>query len=198
MNHHSAILCAALVVLNASACVSAPVASRAARELVLHTRASPGVFPIVSTFGDLHDARDRRRRSAHSGIDIRAPAGTAVVASAAGRVTVLDDRGAGTVILLETTDTRQPMVLEFAHLSRALVASGADVARGQTIAAVGRTGRNSGGLAHLHFAVAVGRGAVIDPVPLLTGASGVLCAGRPRDTRDAGPELLYPVACVAE
>lgn len=84
----------------------------------------------------------------HYGIDIAAPSGTPVVASAAGVVrlarsdlyytggTLIIDHGAG----VSST---------YLHLSRTLVALGDRVERGQTIGAVGATGRATG--PHLCF-----------------------------------------------
>jgi murein DD-endopeptidase MepM/ murein hydrolase activator NlpD len=184
-------------VLSLSGCVEIPVASRAADELAGAAKYPPGAYPIASTFGDSHDSRGIRRRIAHSGLDIRAPQGTPVVAAAAGRVRVVEDPGAGTVILLHTEDTRVPMVVEFAHLQRVVVQSGERVVRGQAIARVGRSGRDSGGVAHLHFAVAPDGLEVVDPAPLLIGESGILCASDATRVSARAPQLLYPVACVA-
>jgi murein DD-endopeptidase MepM/ murein hydrolase activator NlpD len=84
----------------------------------------------------------------HSGMDIAAPAGTPVVAPAAGLVTFARDDlylTGGTVLL----DHGQGVSSNFLHLSRIDVRVGDRVEQGQVIGAVGATGRASG--PHLHW-----------------------------------------------
>ncbi|WP_345295464.1 M23 family metallopeptidase [Luteimonas vadosa] len=85
--------------------------------------------------------------SGHSGMDIAAPAGTPVKAPAAGVVTFAQDLylTGGTVLL----DHGFGVSSNFLHLSRIDVRVGDRVEQGQTIAAVGATGRATG--PHLHW-----------------------------------------------
>jgi biotin carboxyl carrier protein len=86
--------------------------------------------------------------SPHSGMDIAAPAGTAVKAPAAGVVTLAAADfyiTGGTLII----DHGHGISSNFLHLSRIDVKVGDRVEQGQAIAAVGATGRATG--PHLHW-----------------------------------------------
>lgn len=121
----------------------------------------PVVGKINSRFGWRRDPFSGRR-DFHTGLDIKGPTGRAIVASKSGVVsyagwmsgygrTVVVDHGGGYTTL-------------YAHCSRLLVRSGARVKQGQTIAAVGSTGRSTG--SHLHFEVRV-NGRPINPLRIL-------------------------------
>ena len=86
--------------------------------------------------------------SAHSGMDIAAPTGTVVVAPAGGVVSFADPDlylTGGTIVL----DHGHGVSSNFLHLSRIDVSVGQRVEKGETIGAVGATGRASG--PHLHW-----------------------------------------------
>ena len=86
--------------------------------------------------------------SAHSGMDIAAATGTSVKAPASGIVSFANSDlylTGGTVVI----DHGHGISSNFLHLSRIDVAVGDHVEQGQTIAAVGATGRASG--PHLHW-----------------------------------------------
>ena len=82
-------------------------------------------------------------RRPHFGIDIAAPTGTRVAAPADGVVTLVHPDmffSGGTMIV----DHGHGLSSAFLHLSRILVEKGQRVARGETIAEVGSTGRSTG------------------------------------------------------
>jgi murein DD-endopeptidase MepM/ murein hydrolase activator NlpD len=91
-----------------------------------------------------------RRGRRHDGIDIAAPEGTAVLASADGRVLYAGDQqtGYGNLVILKHPDD---MITVYAHNQVNLVEEKEQVRQGQVIARVGSTGRSSG--PHLHFEI---------------------------------------------
>ena len=116
---------------------------------------TPG--PRSSSFG-LRRVFNKQARSPHSGMDIAAPTGTAVVSPAAGRVidvgdyffngkTVWVDHGSGFISMV-------------CHLSATTVALGDWLETGQKLGEVGATGRATG--PHLHWSVALNQ-AWVDP-----------------------------------
>ena len=86
-------------------------------------------------------------RAPHSGMDIAAPEGTPVLAPAAGIVTFTGDLYlTGNTVLL---DHGHGISSNFLHLSRIDVHLGQRIEQGETIGAVGSTGRATG--PHLHW-----------------------------------------------
>lgn len=85
----------------------------------------------------------------HSGIDIPGALGTPIQASAGGVVRFVGTAG-GYGRMVEIAHG-SGLVTRYAHLSQILVSPGAAVARGETIALMGSTGRSTG--SHLHFEV---------------------------------------------
>ena len=125
-------------------------------------QATPSLRPvagnITSGFGYRRSPFDASREF-HAGIDIAAPSGTAVHATAAGTVRMASwNGGYGNVIFL---DHGFGFVTVYAHLSRISVRVGQTVDKGQVIGLVGSTGRSTG--PHLHYEVRVG-GATVNPM----------------------------------
>lgn len=86
----------------------------------------------------------------HNGVDIAAPIGTPVFASADGRVVMAgQNKSLGNVIELLHADG---FVTVYGHLSQILVTKGEHVERGQQIGRVGNTGSRCVG-AHLHYGI---------------------------------------------
>jgi murein DD-endopeptidase MepM/ murein hydrolase activator NlpD len=117
--------------------------------------ATPTIYPTtgyvssVFTNARWHPSLDRPRP--HTGIDIVAPRGTPVVASANGRVSAVGHQGE--YGLLVDIDHGYGIVTRYAHLSRASVRVGQTVARGEHIGNVGQSGLATG--PHLHYEVLV-------------------------------------------
>lgn len=96
--------------------------------------------------------------SFHRGLDIAAPSGTPITASAAGQVIWAGAKGTyGNLVKL---DHGNGYVTYYAHCSSLLVEEGDWVAQGQTIALVGSTGRSTG--PHCHFEL-LWQGELLDP-----------------------------------
>ncbi|WP_250473835.1 M23 family metallopeptidase [Caballeronia sp. GAFFF1] len=100
--------------------------------------------------------------SFHPGLDLVAPSGTPILASAGGRVVQAGERnGYGNAVDIRHGNGT---VTRYGHASRILVTEGQYVMPGDEIAEVGSTGRSTG--PHLHFEVIVG-GAQLNPKPYL-------------------------------
>jgi murein DD-endopeptidase MepM/ murein hydrolase activator NlpD len=104
----------------------------------------PASGQITSPFGT-------RAGNLHSGIDIAAPVGTSIRATAAGTVTFVGWQGAyGNMVDI---DHGNGVFTRYAHNSANLVTVGQQVSAGEVIARVGSTGRSTG--PHVHFEVRV-------------------------------------------
>jgi murein DD-endopeptidase MepM/ murein hydrolase activator NlpD len=120
----------------------------------------PTVGALGSPFG-LRRFFNEQPRSPHSGLDIKAPAGSQIYASNYGKVVVAADLFfTGNTIVI---DHGQSLYTIYAHLSKMNVKEGDNIERAQEIGLVGATGRVTG--PHLHWAAKVG-GARVDPATL--------------------------------
>jgi murein DD-endopeptidase MepM/ murein hydrolase activator NlpD len=107
----------------------------------------PAQGPISGVYGSQRILNGEPRQP-HYGVDIAAPAGTVVVAPAAGVVSLAEPDlffSGGTLMV----DHGHGLSSAFLHLSKILVEPGAVVRQGQPIAEIGATGRVSG--AHLDW-----------------------------------------------
>lgn len=88
----------------------------------------------------------------YNGVDIAAPVGTPIMASASGEVIVAKgsgwNGGYGEYVVIRHENGTQTL---YAHASEVIVGIGERVVQGQIIAYVGSTGRSTG--AHLHFEI---------------------------------------------
>lgn len=104
----------------------------------------------------------------HKGIDLAAPKGTKIYASASGTVSFADFGeegsgfgGYGNVILIQNGNGYSTL---YGHCSQLLVSDGDAVQQGQLIALVGNTGDSTGN--HCHFEIRI-NGKAVDPMPYL-------------------------------
>jgi murein DD-endopeptidase MepM/ murein hydrolase activator NlpD len=123
---------------------------------------TPSIWPtngwVTSQFG-YRRSPFTGQRELHKGLDISAPTGTPIYASASGKVVKVEkDHGYGKNIMV---DHGSGIVTRYAHLSNYAVKKGDQVKRGQLIAYVGNTGRSTG--PHLHYEVRL-NGVPVDPL----------------------------------
>jgi len=112
----------------------------------------PVIGPITSSFGQRVDpVLHNGEGEFHTGIDISAPTGTPVRATADGSVRIAEvENGYGREVIVDHGNGLETC---YAHLSGFAVMAGQTVVRGQVIGYVGMTGRTTG--ANLHYEVRI-------------------------------------------
>lgn len=116
------------------------------------------MYAITSGFGRRYHPILKRLR-AHTGVDIAAPKGTPIYATADGTVTSESPGGGyGLTIVINHGFSYKTL---YAHLSKKAVKPGQKVKRGQVIGYVGSTGMSTG--SHLHYEV-IKNGQRVNPV----------------------------------
>lgn len=129
------------------------------QDLYEHT---PNVWPtngIISSFYGYRKSPFGWTREFHSGIDIAAPHGTPIRATANGVVTYAS--WYSSYGLYVSIDHGYGIETNYGHASKILVKVGQEVTKGDVIAYVGSTGRSTG--PHLHYEV-VRDGQTVNPI----------------------------------
>ncbi|MEA2696662.1 MAG: hypothetical protein QOI66_933 [Myxococcales bacterium] len=133
--------------------------ARTASAVPAHTMALPDVTDVLgnplgrpeqitSPFGRRTDPVDGGTKY-HTGIDLRAPEGSPILAAESGVVKSAGQRGGyGNAVEIDHGNGRSTL---YAHASELLVTAGEKVAEGQAIGRAGMTGHATG--PHLHFEV---------------------------------------------
>jgi murein DD-endopeptidase MepM/ murein hydrolase activator NlpD len=122
---------------------------------------------FTSGFGYRRDPKNGRQRM-HSGIDLAAPKGTPIYATAEGVVTSAGaERGYGNTVRIRHEFGFETV---YAHKSRIRVKPGQRVSRGDHIGDMGATGRVTG--VHLHYEVRL-NGRPVNPMVYLEAARDV-------------------------
>ena len=107
-----------------------------------------------------------RRRMGHKGVDLAAPTGTPIYATADGVVSKAERFSSyGKFVSIEHGARIQT---RYAHMSAIAVTDGARVKKGDLIGYVGSTGRSTG--PHLHYEVRID-GEAVNPVPYMVESS---------------------------
>lgn len=125
---------------------------------------TPSIWPVEHPKRRISSNFGGRRRGGrgHKGIDMEAPKGTPVAATAAGVATFVGWHGAyGKKIVIDHGNSVETV---YAHLDCCLVDQGERVQQGQTIGRVGITGNASA--FHLHYEVR-NNGTPVNPAPWL-------------------------------
>lgn len=121
-------------------------------------RPMKNIHSVTSGFGRRYHPILKTMRM-HTGVDIAAPKGTPIYATADGRVTSqTGGSGYGITVVINHGYSYQSL---YAHLSKKVVKPGEKVKRGQLIGYVGNTGLSFG--PHLHYEVIKG-GVKVNPV----------------------------------
>ena len=127
---------------------------------------------LTSGFGmRTHPVLGGRRQ--HAGIDLAAPTGTPVYATADGIVGRADWYSSYGLYI--SINHGASMETRYAHLSRLAVAAGDNVKKGDLIGYVGSTGRSTG--PHLHYEVRVD-GLAVNPIPYMVESEAQLAYAR--------------------
>jgi murein DD-endopeptidase MepM/ murein hydrolase activator NlpD len=138
-----------------------------AYEAILRQRGyTPTVWPVEGTleggFGGRRNPFGGAGYEFHSGQDIEAPWGAAVIAGASGKVSFVGwQNGYGQLVIV---DHGGGLTTRYGHLSHIDVELNQTVSRAQLLGKVGSTGRSTG--PHLHYEVRINDQAV-DPLPYL-------------------------------
>jgi len=119
------------------------------RQLQFYPSAVPVNGDITSKYQTRIDPIDGDKKM-HLGIDIRAPKGSPVVATATGMVESVNTHAGqyGQRIIINHYNGYKSI---FGHLSKMYVKEGQTVVRGDTIGLVGNTGKSTG--SHLHYEI---------------------------------------------
>lgn len=151
------------------------------------TVAIPSLVPVAgarmsSAYGmRRHPVRGGWRM--HKGVDLAAPTGTPVYASADGMVGRAD--WFSSYGLFIRIDHGADMETRYAHLSKLAVAAGERVRKGDLIGYVGSTGRSTG--PHLHYEVRVG-GVAVDPIPYMVDRTPLVASRNDDEMTGSGGE----------
>ncbi len=126
-----------------------------------HVNVVPSLMPVMGRFESPYGQRTdpfSGEGAYHTGVDISAPTGTLVRATADGVVLHAERfSGYGRLVVI---DHGNGMQTYYAHLSRFNVMPGQEIRRGEMVGAVGSTGRVTA--PHLHYEVRIG-GAPVNP-----------------------------------
>ena len=148
-------------VVTESQLVTTVLGRRSSQRTTPDPRWMPSIWPVPRSVGWVTDEFDDRGGllpSRHLGIDIAAPEGTIVVATADGSVVYAGtDEILGHVVAV---DHFGYFLTRYGHNSSLLVSEGDEVRRGQPIGLVGTSGRSSG--PHVHYEVREG-GRALNP-----------------------------------
>ncbi len=147
--------------------------------IAIPSRMPLGGAKLTSGYGMRNHPVLRKRRK-HNGVDLAAPTGTPVYATAdgiVGKAQWFSSYG-----LYIRIDHGADLETRYAHMSKLAVAAGERVSKGDIIGYVGSTGRSTG--PHLHYEVRID-GVAVNPIPYMveTEAQQQFADTDPRDAR---------------
>lgn len=119
---------------------------------------APSYTRISDDFGMRDEHPILKTRTMHNGVDMAAPGGSPILAAYNGTVVAAAySSSMGNYVMIDHGDNLYTIYM---HASKLYVSQGAEVTKGQKIAAVGTTGRSTGN--HLHFGVRL-NGSYVSP-----------------------------------
>ena len=129
-------------------------------------------WPILGRISGVYGSQrvlNGKPRSPHNGVDIAAPKGSTVLATAKGTIALVhqDMFYSGKTVMI---DHGHGLSSIYIHMSEILVKQGQLVTKGEAIGAVGMTGRATG--PHLHWGISLFR-THLDPMLIVTGKTNV-------------------------
>ena len=129
-------------------------------------------WPILGRISGVYGSQrilNGKPRSPHNGVDIAAPKGSTVLATAKGTIALVhqDMFYSGKTVMI---DHGHGLSSIYIHMSEILVKQGQLVTKGEAIGAVGMTGRATG--PHLHWGISL-FGTHLDPMLIVTGKTNV-------------------------
>ncbi len=129
-------------------------------------------WPILGRISGVYGSQrvlNGKPRSPHNGVDIAAPKGSTVLATATGTIALVhqDMFYSGKTVMI---DHGHGLSSIYIHMSEILVKKGQLVTKGEAIGAVGMTGRATG--PHLHWGISLFR-THLDPMLIVTGKTNV-------------------------
>ena len=129
-------------------------------------------WPILGRISGVYGSQrvlNGKPRSPHNGVDIAAPKGSTVLATAKGTIALVhqDMFYSGKTVMI---DHGHGLSSIYIHMSEILVKQGQLVTKGEAIGAVGMTGRTTG--PHLHWGISLFR-THLDPMLIVTGKTNV-------------------------
>jgi murein DD-endopeptidase MepM/ murein hydrolase activator NlpD len=129
-------------------------------------------WPILGRISGVYGSQrvlNGKPRSPHNGVDIAAPKGSTVLATATGTIALVhqDMFYSGKTVMI---DHGHGLSSIYIHMSEILVKQGQLVTKGEAIGAVGMTGRATG--PHLHWGISLFR-THLDPMLIVTGKTNV-------------------------
>ncbi len=131
----------------------------------------PALGRISGVFGSQRFLNGKPKNP-HNGVDIAAPTGAPVVATAAGRVVLVhqDMFYSGKTVMI---DHGHGLSSVYIHMNKIAVKDGQILNRGDKVGEVGMTGRTTG--PHLHWGVSL-FGTHLDPMLMVTGRTDITTA----------------------
>ncbi|MBB3992122.1 murein DD-endopeptidase MepM/ murein hydrolase activator NlpD [Croceicoccus naphthovorans] len=157
-------------------------ATAAAGAVAIPSRMPLETARFSSQFGSrIHPVTGKRKN--HDGIDMAAPSGTPIYATADGKVEMAQWYGGyGNFVEI---DHGSDVETRYGHMSRMNVSAGQPVRKGDLIGWVGSTGRSTG--PHLHYEVRIS-GEAVDPTPYLEAATFQQAFAQATGNGAGGPE----------